>query len=223
MALQRGAYGGAQIKGSIGSQTYQAGPYGQIIRSRTVPVNPNTPAQAAVRFAMQFYAQEWNDVLTAAQRANWAAYAVATPLTNRFGELVNVGGRQMYLRSALAATTGGLIPVADAPSLPGIPAIPLVTYNFSAASGVTVTTVSPAVPAGSAITIFAGVPVNPSRNYYSGPWRAVSTITSSTTFPLTIIFPAPIVLGQRYMLRWRVTDNQGRVSNYTQDTFDTGV
>ena len=220
MALQRGAYGGAQIKGSIGSQTYQAGPYGQIIRSRTVPVNPNTPAQASIRALMAFYSQYWNDSLSAAQRDGWAAYAVATPLPNRFGESRNIGGRQMFLRQAITLTAMTGAPADDAPALPGVPAVPALTFGVSIATGFEVTTVAPALTANDYLTIQASVPMNPSRNYYSGPWRAVNTLNFLTTYPATIALPIAPVAGQRYFLRYRIANLTGKVSSFVQGTFD---
>lgn len=216
MALIRGPYGGAQIKGSIGSQTYQTGPYGLIMRSRTIPVNPRTPRQEAVRAQMAQLSGVWTSTLTDSQRVGWANYAVATPLPNRFGDSRNVGGRQMFIRTNLMRFMAGASSFADAPVLPGIPAPPLMEFTIGEADGFEVTEVGPALITGDAFSIFAGVPVNPTRNYYSGPFRLIGQLTAASTFPVSIsIDPAPVE-GQKYFFRVRFSDALGRVSTDNQ-------
>src|SRR3989304_3510336 len=102
MALIRGAFGGGQIKGSIAGVTFQQGPYGTVIRNRTVPVNPNSTFQVLIRSAFDNISTRWVTFLTNSQRDAWNAYAAQTPLPDRFGTPVATRGRQMYIRSNVA-------------------------------------------------------------------------------------------------------------------------
>lgn len=216
MALIRGPYGGAQIKGSIGSQTYQGGPYGTIMRARSIPVNPRTPRQELVRTIMGTYSSTWRDGLTDSQRTGWANYAVATPLPNRFGDLINVGGRQMFLRTNLMRYLAGAAGVLDAPSLPGVPTSPTPEISIGEADGFVVAGTDPDLVVGECLSIFIGVPVNVTRNYYSGPFQLLATLSSTTTYPLTVPMVVPPVEGQKYVIRWRFSDALGRVSTDVQ-------
>lgn len=212
MASIRGAFGGAQIKGSIGSTTFQQGPSGTIIRSRTTPVNPNSGSQVSIRGAMAIESSAWTNILTGAQRAAWADYALGTPLPNRFGESINVGGRQMYLRTNVARNYLGLSRVVTAPATPGVAAPTVPTLTGDTTDGLEIASVDVVPGAGGVMIVRTGIAVNQARNFYKAPFTLVGAVTNTTVFPLNLIAPAGVSIGQRYFVAVRTFEALGKVS-----------
>ncbi len=75
MALVKYGGGIVQMSGSIGGDTFARNRYGNYVRARTKPVNPNTTLQQAVRASMSFLTNRWAQTLDAAQRTAWNPYA----------------------------------------------------------------------------------------------------------------------------------------------------
>lgn len=98
-------------RGKIAGIVFSKNKSGAYTRTKVTPVNPNSPAQQAVRSFFAQLAQNWSAVLTAAQRAAWTAYAVTYPRTDIFGNSLTLNGMNMYiaLNSRLLLTGNALI------------------------------------------------------------------------------------------------------------------
>lgn len=215
MALIRGAFMGGQIKGSVSGSTFQQGKYGQVIRNRTVPVNPNSTGQASVREAMSLASSAWGQILTAEERAAWDDYAAKTTLPNKFGDNIHVSGRNMFIRSAVPAVLAGVAIQTVSPATPDIALNKLITVTMSEADGIELTGVSPTMTTGQLVQLSLSVPLNPTNNYYKGPFKTGLYIDDSTTFPVMLKAPGSnLVEGQRYFIRHRTSDANGKVSNF---------
>jgi hypothetical protein len=219
MAIIRGAYGGGQIKGSISGSTYQGSPYGTVIRNRTVPVNPNTPGQVAVRDSLATASYLWTNTLTPEQRQAWLEYAAATPIPDKFGTSQVTGARQMFMRQAVVKLTAGVGVVSDAPTTPGIAANVVPVIAASEADGITledlqIAGVTYALQTGEAFQISLSVPLHESNNFYKGPFVTGLVVLPADTLPVTLKdVGASLVQGQRYFARFRFFDAAGKTSN----------
>ena len=122
MALVK--FGGCviQMSGSIAGNTFARNRYGNYVRARTKPVNPNSALQQQVRNAMADLTTRWSSVLTAVQRTAWNLYASNTPMTNRLGETVNLTGFNHYIRSNSLLLRCALSLVGAGPSTFELPA-----------------------------------------------------------------------------------------------------
>lgn len=216
MALIVAPYGTSQIKGSIGSKTFQSIRGGLIVRERTTPVNPNTPNQNLVRGAMTILSDRWTNGLTATQRDAWNDYAELTPLPNKFGELRNVGGRQMYIRSNLSRQSGGLSLVDTAPSTPGVAEEATFLVTTDTTVGVQLDSLGVSLAAGDFITMLLSPPLNQTRNYHSAPYEIVQFVTSATSLPLELKPPGEVAIGQRFFIRSRLYRANGKVGSFHQ-------
>jgi hypothetical protein len=94
----------------------------QILRAFTLPPNPDTPDQQAVRTAFSLLTKNWK-VLTTAQTNAWDAWAVANPITNRLGNVVSRTGLSAYveLGSLHYYRTGALLAAAPTLARPSPP------------------------------------------------------------------------------------------------------
>lgn len=107
MALVRFGQGVAEMRGSIGGTTFSRSRNGATARNRTVPVNPNTQAQADLRYLFSQVAANFSQ-LSATNKEQWDEYASLLSFwTNRLGEPYTPSGRQVfqYCNTNLILTT----------------------------------------------------------------------------------------------------------------------
>ena len=213
MALIRGAFGGAQIKGSIASVTFQGGPAGTIARTRTVPVNPNTPLQVAIRAVLGGLSNEWSNTLNNVERAAWNEYAEMTPLPNRFGELVNKGGRQMFFRTNVIWVKAGLPTITMAPLTPGLAPPIAAILSMNTTDGLELIATGPVVPAGSIVFIRTGRAVGLARNFYKAPFSETAVVNDSSVFPITMVPNTSVGINSRRFVAARHVAVDGKVSD----------
>lgn len=91
-------YGGGitDQRGSVGGNTFSRSRYGATIRAKTSPLNPKTTFQGEVRVRLQSISNMWSQVLSDSDRAQWNAFALTQPTTNRFGQISYLSGQQMF-------------------------------------------------------------------------------------------------------------------------------
>lgn len=210
--------------GSAGGLTASRNRGGLYLRSRTVPVNPNTERQGTVRNAMAQLAVYWTQTMNQFNRDGWDAYAEAVPLPDTLGEPRNVGGLAMYQRSNIPRLQAGLDRVDAAPSTLALPEPPI---SLSA-------TIGPGPFAdngslsfaflddwvnqdGAALLVLMRKPVSTRVNTPRSSSRfALAVLGDSTTPPTSpVLFttPWPTLAGQKVRLEARVSLADGRLSN----------
>lgn len=127
------------ISGSIGGQTFSHNKGGPYVRKRSIPTNPNSERQQAVRTILGILAAAWTNTLTNAQRATWNVYAEANTITNALGQAIKVTGLAWYLRcGARLLDAGGTAPT-DAPTSAAPTGLATFTPAFSSTTAVDVT------------------------------------------------------------------------------------
>lgn len=178
----------AAASGSVGGTTFSHNRSGMYMRSRAIPVNPNSTRQQAIRGAMSSLVTYWLATLTAAQRAAWKNYADNTPFTNPLGDSFNLTGQQAFLRANIQRVRGSAAIVASGPTVydTGQPVTNLasvvvsggnITFNYTVGGAGTDDTGYKLIQIGSAL--------NASRNFFKGPWQQgafVSFVAGVTAF-----------------------------------------
>lgn len=216
-------YGGGitQMSGSIAGNTFARNRYGNYVRSRTKPVNPNSTGQGAVRDALSALSEYWNNELNAAQRIAWATYAASVSMKNRLGEAMYLTGFNHFIRSNTellnhkgvfieAGPTDLSLPAKDTLlAAAGSLATQLITVTFDAAQ--TWNTVT-----GGHMWLYMGQPRKGTRNFFAGPWKYMGVFDGNTgtplTSPKTIAPPYTLVLGQLVTCYARIQTADGRMS-----------
>lgn len=210
----------AAASGSIRGVTASHNRGGQYFRGRTVPSNPNTAQQQAVRSAMAALSPRWGSLLTPAQREAWDAYALATPITNAMGDPINAGGLGMYIRGNVPRINSGLDIVDDAPTVYNVGDFTPPTFAAPDASLGSVSIAFEngdewASEVGSAMLIYASRPTSPSINYFKGPYQYAGRIngaSSPPSSPVVITLPFPVAVGQKVFFKANVSRLDGRYS-----------
>lgn len=84
-----------QLSGSTGSTTASHNKFGAYFRSRTIPVNPNSPAQQDVRNLFAEITQQWRN-LTAEEILAWNNAALNVTLYDSLGVAYTPSGHQYH-------------------------------------------------------------------------------------------------------------------------------
>jgi len=229
MALVKYGGGIVQMSGSIAGNTHARNRFGNYIRARTKPVNPNTALQQAIRAAMATLTARWAQTLTATQRTAWNLYASSVSMKNRLGEAVNLTGFNHYLRSNIFLMQSGLTVVDDGPTIFELPAKDP-TLSISADESdqeITVTyddALDWASETGSYLVCYQGAPQNAQRNFFAGPWRLMDKVAGIDAAPpagpavMAVVFA--IAELQRQWIYARIVRKDGRLSErFRADTF----
>lgn len=211
----------SQASGSVAGLVYSHNQGGQYTRARTLPTNPQTAAQQAVRDAMSQLVVYWQETLSSPQREAWTMYAFNTPTLNRLGDLTKKTGQQMFLRSNIPRLQGGFAIVDDAPTTFDLGTFtPLTTIvPDESSNNISITFDDAANYAnqnGAGLLIYQSRPMNPTRNFCKGPYQLLTTIVGNSltppTSPATPTALFPQAAGQRIFFRIRQTLADGRLS-----------
>jgi hypothetical protein len=210
MALVKFGGGVTQMSGSIAGNVHARNRFGNYIRPRTKPVNPNTVAQNTIRTIMSYLVQYWHDTLPAAQRIAWATYASAVAMKNRLGETVYLTGFNHFLRvnSVRKQMENSLCPLG--PTELTLPekdtALVIAAYASTQKVSVTRSTDLPynGIPA-SIMGLWMGQPQGKTRNFFNGPWKKMGSIPGNGTSPTLMDPPYTLVTGQKIWVYARIS------------------
>ena len=210
----------AGASGSIGGAVYSRNRFGQYIRTRAVPVNPSTSFQQVVRNALTQLVTRWTETLTQAQRDAWDVYGVNVPVVNKVGNSVNLTGQNWYIGNNTPRLQAGMIIVDAAPTIfdRGTFDPPLITIDATA-DEIDVAfdnTFAPYNETDAALLVYVGRPVNPSVNFFKGPYRFAGAILGNTvtppSSPATFPLPFPVAAGNKVGVRVKAVRADGRAS-----------
>lgn len=225
MALIRYAEG-QQRSGSTGGTVYSHNRFGAYIRARTVPVNPNTDRQVAVRNAVRALTIAWANTLTQIQRDAWDVYASNVPWQNKFGDDVRLTGLAHYVRSNTQMVALNFGRIDAAPAIMNLAAAELLLGCTASEAtqqlDITFDDTEPwATEAGAFQHFYLGVPQNASITFFGGPWRYITSVAGITpaVSPKLATAPFPIADGQRLWLKSRIMRADGRLSELAQLNF----
>lgn len=229
MALVRYGGGIVQMSGSIAGDTFARNRYGNYSRARTKPVNPNSSGQQAVRAALAQLTTRWGQTLTAVQRTAWNLYGSNVAMKNRLGETINLTGFNHYIRSNSNLIRAGESIVDDGPTIFELPEVDgtIAITASEATQQYSISfddTLAWANETGAFIFVFQGMPQNPQRNFFNGPWFYRGHIDGDDGVPP--VSPSvhavtfAIAEGQHLWMYFRVLRADGRISEpFRDDTF----
>jgi len=229
MALVKYGGGIIQMSGSLAGNTLARNRYGNYIRARTKPTNPNTGLQQTIRNGLAQLTARWSQTLTAAQRTAWNLYASSVSMKNRLGESTYLTGFNHYLRSNIVRLRVAA-PLVDAgPVIFELPAKDP-TFAVSASEGTqqitfTYDAAMDWADEDDAYILFEqGQPQNAQRNFFAGPWRHCAQVEGANGAPPASPKIAAVVFavaeGQRQWAYGRISRADGRISEvFRADTF----
>lgn len=217
---------GQQRSGSMGATVYSHNRFGAYIRARSVPVNPNTSRQVAVRNAVRALTIAWQNTLTQAQRDAWETYAANVSWVNKFGDSVNLTGLNHYIRSNTPRVQNAIAAVDAAPTIFNIATaeLELSATASEATQDLTIDGKAAAAWIGEADAwqfFSMGIPQNPGIKFFGGPYRQLTATPGAgpPPFPVVIAAAFPFAEDQRVWVRSRIARGDGRLSEFAEINF----
>jgi len=221
MALVKYGGGIVQMSGSIAGNTFARNRYGNYVRAKTKPVNPNTARQVGIRAALAELTSRWSQTLTDNQRIAWQLYADSVNMKNKLGEVIKLSGFNHYIRSNVMRNRIGLGVIDDGPV---IFEIPEADPGFAITASEATQEISFAYDAGMDwadenggwLILHGGQPQNAQCNFFAGPWRYCSVVEgvngAPPASPKVATSPFAVAEGQRLWTYARIIRADGRLS-----------
>ena len=226
MALVQYGGGILDARGSVGGQVHSRNRFGNFIRARTTPVNPNSTRQAAIRTIFAGNVNKWHTVLTQAQRDAWEVYAAAIVMTNKLGEQIKLTGFNHFSRSNTVIRQVNNNRVLDGPV---VQTLAPEDDEFAVAVSTATQLISVTIDEDldwidqddGFMAIYMSMPQVGGSKYIKGPWRYAGVVngdsTTPPTSPQTITCPFVVGTGQRVGVYGRICEEDGRMSGKFRD------
>lgn len=217
---------GQQRSGRLGATIASHNRSGAYLRAGSIPVNPNTARQVAVRNAVRSLAIAWQVTLTQIQRDAWDVYAANTTFLNKVGQSINLTGLNHYVRSNTPRVMNGIAAVDAAPTIFALAAAEteLAATASAATQDITITGngAGPWVGEADAWQFFSmGIPQNDGIKFFGGPYRQLTATPGAgpPPFPVVIAAAWPFAELNRIWIRSRIARGDGRLSQFAEINF----
>lgn len=182
--------------GSYQGITSSRNRFGQYVRTRATPVNPNSSAQGSVRARMSLNSIAWRD-LTDEQRAGWESLGSQMTRTDALGQSYTLNGFEAYCSVNNNKLAAGDTVVSAAPAL--VAPLNIVTATITSTGG-TLSVAYTATPLATGTRLF--VYASPQRNAgrsFEADLRLIHTSAAAAASPANVLsaytarFGAPVV------------------------------
>lgn len=167
--------------GSYQGITSSRNQFGQYVRTRATPVNPNTAFQGVVRSRMAGNASAWR-ALTGTQQAGWAALGSAISRTDSLGQSYTLNGFQAYCLVNNNKLAAGDATVSTAPAIVTPTNIVTATLTATSAALSLAYTVTP-LAANTRMFLFASKCRSAGRNF-ENDYRLITVTAAAAASPL---------------------------------------
>lgn len=210
--------GSMAASGTVGGSTYSRNRFGAYVKRKSVPVNPSTAFQNAVRANFSEITARWSQ-LTSAQRAAWQTYSNAVPRSDVFGQPITLDGRMMHLACNSLRKQAGIALVDEGPTVLNLPELTLPVPTITAGDPISVAFTNTdqwASEVGGALLFYVSDAKSPQTNYCRGPYRYAGKIAgggTAPTTPQTLTPPFAYVAGQRVFWKAVAVTADGRMSS----------
>lgn len=175
----------ADARGSVAGTVFSKNAYAAYVRTKVSPVNPQTPAQQAIRQFFTQISQAWRG-LTELQRKLWNQNAVNYNRTNVFGDQVQLNGFNLFKQLNQNLLFTGETLLSDAPT-------PQAVFGFTSASLIADTTTgditltyAPAIPADTKVIVSATTQLSAGVNFVKSELRSIKIAVTADASPLDL-------------------------------------
>lgn len=201
-----------EMRGKTGGAVYSKNKGGAYRKRRTVPSNPQTAAQIAVRSKISTLSQAWK-TLTSEQQAAWQAATPQFQYINNLGQLQSYTAQALFmaLNSSIRAANPAASLLTSPPAPASITNVVPSTLSVTLSGGTldeVVATFAPTVPAGHAVLVQATRGLSPGVTRPSqSDFRQISVEAATTASPSNntadyeAVFGTPS-LGQKVFMKF---------------------
>lgn len=175
-----------QISGSVGATVFSHNRYGAYSRQRTIPTNPQTEYQQAIRSILSACSSAWK-ALAVEDKVAWEAWAATNPIIDRLGAQQVLAPNVAYISLNHRILQAGGTPI-DVPPVTDAPQ-PLLTLVLSADIGIgtfDVTYTATPLAAGVMLWTMAAVTNSASITYVKNRLKLIDISAAEQASPLDI-------------------------------------
>jgi hypothetical protein len=198
----------SDVRNKLNGSVLSKNRFGNYIRNKTTPVNPQTVYQQNARAILAAMSQGWAGI-TEDQRNGWKALAQTMPFTDIFGDPKILTGQMMFVKLNTNLEKIGEAPLSDAPAKEAIPFLETVSVAATVAAGVI-------TDANFSVIVFATPAVNPGISFVKNQFRmiGVAPAPAAGVIDISALWNARFgsaVAGQRIFVRMAlVSENSGQ-------------
>lgn len=210
-----------QASGSVGGNTFSRNRFGQYIRARAIPTNPNTSRQQQFRNLFQTLAVVWSSVLTQVQRNAWNLYGDSVAVKDSLGQDIYLTGFNHFIRSNTVILGASATRVDDGPTIFTLEeSDPTIVATISEATQQISLAFDDTLPwadvDGAFMQIQMSRPANVGVQYIPPIYRISDYIPGDSgtppTSPQTMLTPFAVAEDQKVLVRCRIGGADGRLS-----------
>lgn len=177
-----------EMRNKLNGSVLSKNRYGNYVRNKTTPVNPQTSFQQNQRARLSSVSQAWGGITTA-QRMGFADLADNHPFTDIFGDQKRLDGKAMFAKLNLNLLSAGQATLTDAPVFSNTPFIAAENSTASVANGVEVDLSEATVPAGYTMVFEATPPLPATINFVKNRYRSLgSAVAAASVADITTIY-----------------------------------
>jgi hypothetical protein len=200
-----------EMRGKVGGSVYSRNKGGPYVRMHAVPTNPNSARQQSTRNWLQWAAEGWNGVLTAAQRAQWNEFAETHSVTNRLGQSINLTGLDWYAKCNARLKDAGLTAIAEPTDLLVPAPLDTMAVTFTDADTISIA-FTPVLPSGFCLVAWGSGPITAGADPNFRQARLIGYSAADATTPWAPDLPYTLADEQYLKVFCGVMSDEGRVS-----------
>lgn len=182
----------ADIRKSLAGTTFARNRAGAYMRTKTTPVNPQTPFQENRRLILANLTSAWR-TLEQEQREAWNAAVVDKPQPDGFGGTFFLTGHQLFMSVNMNLATVGQSLSETPPEFGLLLDNPITSFTSNGTATFNVT-VTDTVATNWAAIVQATAPLSLGKFYAKNLFRQIAIVASGS--------PAPFVLGPQYIAKF---------------------
>ena len=192
--------------GSYQGITSSRNRYGQYVRTRAIPVNPNSSFQGTVRARLAANAADWRE-LTDQQREGWASLGEMMTRSDSLGQSYTPSGFQAFVSVNNNLLAAGEAVLTDAPALTTPTGLVSVTITLTAAAFSIAYTATP-LGASERLFVYASPQRSDGRSF-EGDRRLIQVGAAAGASPLAVLAAyearlGDLVVGNKVFVTLRV-------------------
>lgn len=173
-------------RGKIGGHVASKNRAGAYLRTKVTPVNPNTSDQSGARNRLTTISQGWRS-LTAAQRASFNNAVSDFTKTDIFGDVKSPSGFNLYQRLNNNLSNVGAAAITLAPLPSAVPTVVIGALSIDVGAGdASELALSGAVPAGTAMQIWATPGLSAGISFVKSEYRLIQVEAAASSSPVDI-------------------------------------
>jgi len=175
----------SEARGKLGGLVASKNTYGNYMRNKVTPANPQTSEQVIARNRLSTISSAWSS-LTDEQRQAWNGFASQVSRLNIFGNNVPLTGFNMFQKlNNIVLLCGGSI-MQDIPSMDKPDSLTSLSINGIDTDTLSIAFAPTPIPANNKLVVFATPPLSAGVNFVDSEFRLIKVVNPAAVSPLTL-------------------------------------